>query len=157
MRYRLLVAVVTLAVVLLALLAPLAGPVHAVDGWCADDPVLEVNGIALDLQVQMPVSDVLTLRSTTTTVVIPSNVRGRVLVDDVSAFPMTTRVAAIGAPWSGSGALPITVLVDVSAATSYPERVVATQPLTLTQILPNQATAMGTANTRLVLSMALFP
>jgi hypothetical protein len=154
MRCGLLVAVITFAFLLLA---PLAGPVRAVDGWCADDPVLAINGITLDLQVQMPATEVLTLRSTTTTVVIPSNVHGQVLVDDVSAFPMTTRVAAIGSPWSGNGALPITVLVDVTAATSYPERVVATQPLTTTQILPNQATATGTANTRLVLSMALFP
>ncbi len=154
MRYGLLVAVITFAFLLLA---PLAGPVRAVDGWCADDPVLVINGITLDLQVQMPATQVLTARSTTTTVVVPSNVQGQVLVDDVSAFPMTTRVAPIGSPWSGNGALPITVLIDVTAATSYPERVVATQPLTVAQALPNQATATGTANTRLVLSMALFP
>jgi hypothetical protein len=151
MRYGLLVAVVILALLLLA------RPVSAVDGWCADDPVLVVHDITLDLQVQMPTTDVLTMRTTTTTVVIPRNVSGQVLVDDVSAFPMTTRVTATGPAWSGSGAMPITIQVDVTAATSYPERVVATQPLTLTQILPNQATTTGTANTPLVLSLALFP
>lgn len=138
------------------LLLPLfAGRARAVDAWCADDPVVSVNGQLLDIQLQMPLANLLTMRSTTLTVIIPSNVTGAVVLDDVSAFPMHTSVSPTGPAWSGAGAVPITIQAWVVATTSYPERVVATPVLNLTTPLAPPATASGTANSLLTLLTAI--
>src|SRR3712207_6095771 len=106
-----------------------------------------VNGTLVDIRVGMPLAHVLTMRTTTLTVIIPRNVTGAVLVDDVSLFPMTTRIAATGAAWSGGGGIPITIVADVQAATAYPIQVVATPVATLTNPLAQPVTGSGTANT----------
>jgi hypothetical protein len=150
MRSRLLVAVL----VVLALGAHVRRAT-AVDSWCADDPVVAINGLPLDVQVQLPTADALTLRSTALTIVIPRNVTGQVVVNDVSAFPMTTVIAATAPPWFGRGMLPITIQVEVTAAITVPVQVVATQTPTGPALLPNQVSASGSANTTLVVPMNL--
>ena len=142
--------------VLVLLGSPLtAGRAAAYDQWCADDPVVSIDGRLLDIQVQMPVDMVTTMRSTTLTVIIPRNVIGFVVVDDVSAFPMETTVVAGGPAWDRKGPLPITIVVDVLASTDYPIRVVATPLLDPTTPQAPSTTATGTANTRLELKMLL--
>ncbi len=127
----------------------------AYETWCADDPVISVNGHLVDIQVQMPLQYVLTMRTTTLTVVIPNNVAGSVVVDDVSAFPMQTRIVASAPAWDGRGPLPVTVIVDVTATVSYPVRAVIT-PLTGAGVpLAAPTVATGTANTRLVVPFTL--
>ncbi len=127
----------------------------AYETWCADDPVIAVNGRLVDIQVQMPLQNVLAMRTTALTVVIPGNVAGSVVVDDVSAFPMQTQVVATAPAWNGRDPLPITVIADVTATTSYPIRLVIT-PLTDTGApLAPPTVATGTANTRLVVPFAL--
>jgi len=74
----------------------------------------------------MPVSNLLSMRSTSLTIIIPANASGAVVVDDVSAFPMKTTISATGPVWNGLGALPITIVTDVSAGTNYQVRVKAT-------------------------------
>jgi len=125
--------------------------------WSADDPVVSIGGRLLDIQVQMPLEHVVTMRSTTLTVGIPRNVAGVVLVDDVSAFPMQTTMTATGAPWNGIGAIPIKLVVVVSAASDYPVRVVATPLANLTTPLAAPTTVTGAANTRIVVPMSLGP
>ena len=95
------------------------------------------------------------MRSTTLTVVIPYNVLGSVVVDDVSAFPMQTRISSTGPRWDGSGPLPITIVVDVSADVSYEIRVVATPLLNLTTPLAEPTSAAGTTNIPLRMPMSL--
>ncbi|MER3419047.1 MAG: hypothetical protein C4290_00305 [Chloroflexota bacterium] len=132
-------------------------PAAAYETWCADDPLVAVDGRLLDIQVQMPLQNVATMRATTLTVVIPSNVAGSVLVDDVSAFSMQTRVVASAPAWDGRGPLPITVIVDVTATVSYPIRAVIT-PLTGAGVpLAAPIVATGTANTRLMVPFTLPP
>jgi hypothetical protein len=142
-----------LVVLLLGFRAP--EEVRAWEVWCADDPVVSVNGNLLDIQVQMPVNHVLTMRQTTLTIVIPENTSGTVVVDDVSAFPMTTRIAKTAPAWSGSGPIPITIVVEVSASSDYPVRIVATPLANLTTPLAAPSTLYGTANTPLVMPMSL--
>lgn len=147
---------VLLLVLLLLIVAPLgAGRAEAGETWCADDPVVSVAGRLLDIQVQMPAANVLTTRATMLTVVIPRNLAGFVVLDDVSAFPMRTTVSATGPAWAGRGAIPITIRVQVEAATTYPVRVVATPLLTLTTPLTGPSSADGVANTPLALPMTL--
>jgi len=124
---------------------------RAFEAWCADDPVVSVNGHLLDVQVQMPLADLLTMRSTTLTIVIPANLSGAVVVDDVSAFPMKTVVSASGPAWYGAGAIPVTVNAFVSASSVYTTRVVATPVLNLKQLLPAAQSASGPTNSHITL------
>jgi hypothetical protein len=141
---------------LLVVVAPLgAGRAKAGETWCADDPVVSVGGRLLDIQVQMPVDNVLTMRSTALTVVIPQNLAGSVVVDDISAFPMHTTVSPTGPAWAGSGPVPITIQVQVAAATAFPVRVVATPLLNLTTPLASTTSAVGEANALLTVPMTL--
>lgn len=150
---RWIVSFLLFAVLLLGVGAP--GNVRAWEVWCADDPVVSINGNLLDIQVQMPVNHLLTMRQTTLTIVIPENASGAVIVDDVSAFPMTTRIAKTAPAWSGSGPIPITIVVEVAASSDYPVRVVATPLANLTTPLAPPSTLYGTANTPLVMPMSL--
>jgi hypothetical protein len=132
----------------------MARPAAAIEGWCADDPLVAVNGSLLDIQVQMPVGQLLTMRSTTLTVIIPSNATGMVVLDNVSAFPMKTTVSATGPEWNSTGSIPITIVADVKADQDYPIRVVATPVLPIT-LLGGQSIAQGTANVPLSMPMML--
>src|SRR4051794_16221173 len=87
----------------------------AFETWCFDDPVVSVNGNLVDIQVQLPLLNLLSMRRTTVTVVIPQNVKGYVVVNDISAFPMTTTISATGPTWSGKGAVTITVITNVQS------------------------------------------
>ena len=127
----------------------------AIETWCADDPLVSVGGRLLDIQVQMPVANVATMRSTTLTVIIPRNVSGAVLVDDVSAFQMRTIISPTGPAWNGTGGLPVTIRVDVESPAEFPLRVVATPLLAPGAPLAGPTTAYGKANTPLLLKMAL--
>ena len=142
-------------VCLLATAPMVAGRAGAVETWCADDPVVSVNGRLVEIQVQMPTSMVATMRSTTLKVIVPKNVPAEVVVDDVGAFPMETTISPTGPKWDGDGPLPITIVVDVTASTSYEIRVVATQLLTLGAPVGERTTATGTTNIPLRMSMSL--
>lgn len=147
-------AVLALVLVLLCALSPVEATA-AGETWCADDPVVSIDGRLLDIQVQMPIEHLLTMRTTTLTVVIPRNLSGTVVVDDVSAFPMRTTVVSEGAPWDGSTSIDVRVVVDVAAGVDYPIRVVMT-PLGATATPVAAPTiGTGTANSRLVVPMVL--
>jgi hypothetical protein len=139
-----------------------AAPADAFETWCFDDPIIIVDGQLIDIRVNLPLANLLTMRSTTLTVVIPSNVKGAVVLDDVSAFPMKTVVSATGPKWSGKGNLPITVKAHVTSTKAFPIQVVATPliglnaPLLgLLSPLTGTTKATGTANTTLVMPMSL--
>jgi hypothetical protein len=135
---------------------------HATAGWCFDDPIVIVNGQMIDIRVSLPLANLLSMRSTELTVVIPSNVKGAVVLDDVSVFPMKTVVSATGPAWNGRGSLPLTVTANVAAAKAFPIQVTATPliglnaPLLgLLSPLTGTTSASGTANTPLVMPMKL--
>jgi hypothetical protein len=139
-----------------AVLLPLnANTAAAGETWCADDPIISVGGRLVDIQVQMPLANLLTMRSTDLTVVVPQNVSAFVVLDDISAFPMHTTIARTGPAWSGSGPLPITIQVHVNASTNYPIRLKATPVLVLSTLLAGPTTAQGVANTTLSMPMTL--
>ncbi|MGD9891063.1 MAG: hypothetical protein AB7R89_14240 [Dehalococcoidia bacterium] len=146
-----------LVALLLAIVAtaPSVNDATAYETWCADDPIVVVDGHLLHIQVQMPLAELLAMRSTRLTVVIPQNVGGFVLLDDISVFPMQTSVAARGPIWAGTGPLPVTVVVEVDATKSYPIRVVAKPVTPLTRLLAPPVTAIGTTNRRLELPLTL--
>ena len=144
----------------LLLCAPVGVPVlpaTASAGWCWDDPLVLVNGRLLDIRVGMPIEYVATMRTTTLTIIIPRNVVGAILVHDVSAFPMTTQLAATAPPWNGRGEVPVRIVADVQASTSYPIALVATPLLTGREVLAPAIQATGTANTPLSLALTLSP
>jgi hypothetical protein len=147
------------AVVALGIAAATPDRADAWEVWCFDDPIIAVNGNLVDVQVQMPLNHLLTMRRTTLTIVIPSNARGAVVLDDISAFPMTTQISRTGPAWNGRGGIPITIVVDVAAAANYPIRVTAKPLVTpgalIGGLLSAPRTAYGTANTRLTMPMTL--
>ena len=144
------------ALMLLALSVSLSSDrVVAYEVWCADDPIVSVGGRLLDIRVEMPVDELVTMRATRLTVLIPQNVAGAVVVDDVSAFPMQTTVTARGPKWDGAGPIAVTIVVEVTASNSYPVRVAATPLSSLGTLLSGSTTAVGTANTRIELRLAL--
>jgi hypothetical protein len=154
MRLRL--ALLVMVVGIVVRIAPsAAAPARAGETWCFDDPLIAVGGSLVDIQVQLPLDQLVTMRTTTLTITIPQNVAGAVLVDDVSAFPMHTTVVAIGPLWTGSGALPITITATVVSASSFPMRVVATPLLAPGVPLAPPTTATGVSNTPLTMPMAL--
>jgi hypothetical protein len=122
--------VVILAVLLGLALVP-AKSARASADWCWDDPIISVGGRLMDIQVQMPVKHLLTMRSTTLLVIIPRNMYGFVVLDDISAFPMETMVRPWGPAWDGKGDIPITIVATVVAKTDYDIRIVAKPVLNL--------------------------
>ena len=143
-------------VMLLVLVSSLSGgPAAAFETWCADDPIVAIGEHFLDIQVQMPVDKVAAMRSTTLSVVIPQNVVGTVVLNGVSAFPMETVITSRGPKWDGTGPVPVTIIVDVTASTDYPIRVVATPLLDPTTPAGGSMTATGTANSRLKVDLLL--
>ena len=54
---------VSIAIAILVLISPKHA--NAYDTWCADDPVVWIGGHLLDVQVQVPVRYLITMRSTT--------------------------------------------------------------------------------------------
>ena len=151
-----------LAAALVIGLAPGGVRGAAYETWCWDDPVVVVDGQLIDIRVGMPPEHVPTMRSTTLTVVIPRNVTGAVVVDDISAFPMTTTVSPTGPVWNGRRSLPITVHATVTAPATYPIMVTATPLIALGTPLVGEpspltgtTSATGTSNTPLVMEMAL--
>lgn len=143
--------------VLFPLLVTALIPTHAVayDVWCADDPMVSIGGRLVDIQIQMPLAQLATMRSTTVTVVIPRNVAGSVVVNDVSAFPMTTTIAPSGPTWGGAGPLPITIVTDVSTADSYTIRLAATPLASPGVSLTDPTIAVGTTDVPLRMAMSL--
>jgi hypothetical protein len=131
-------------------------PAHA-DDWCFDDPIVSVQGHLLDIRTSLPVANVITMRNTVVTVVIPSNVHGAVLVNNVSAFPMTTTISASGPAWSGAGGIPVSVQALVTADVSFPVVLIVTPlgsalPLSA---LGDPATTSGVTNATLNVAMSL--
>ncbi len=153
---RLIIRALLALAFLVAAALPVARPARA-DDWCWDDPVVSVGGRLIDIQVQMPSSKLLTMRSTTLTVIVPSNVSAAVVVDDVSAFPMRTTISRTGRAWNGVGPLPITVVTNVQSSGSYPIQVVARPVLNLAAPLSLLGTtsASGTSNVTLTMPMTL--
>ncbi len=147
-------AVLPLALLLMIALRP-GGHALAGETWCADDPIVSIDGRLLDIQVQMPTSQLTTMRSTTVTVVIPQNLAGHVVVDDVSAFPMQTQVVPRGKPWDGTGPIPVDVVVEVTASSDYPVRVAVTPLLNVTTPSASATTVTGTANSRIVVPLVV--
>ncbi|HLZ71380.1 MAG TPA: hypothetical protein VKV26_15880 [Dehalococcoidia bacterium] len=131
------------------------GHARAFEAWCSDDPVISVNGNLVDLQVQMPVTNLLTMRTTTLTIVVPRNVGGAVVVDDISAFPMHTTISATGPKWSGHGAVPITIDAYVSASSSYTTQVVATPVLNVSNLLGSPSSTSGWTNSLIALQISV--
>ena len=118
-------------------------------------PIVVIGGRVLDIQVQVPLANLLTMRSTTLTVIIPQNVSGFVLLDDISAFPMQTTISPTGPAWSGIGRLPITIQAHVEASSAFPVRVVATPVLNLGDLFGGPSSAEGIANSLVTLQMSL--
>ena len=152
---RILLALCLPLCLVLGLMPALAGHAGADDIWCFDDPIISVNGHLVDVKVEMPLANLLTMRSTALTVVIPKNVPGFVVLNDISVFPMQTTISRTGAAWSGHGSVPITVLARVTASKTYAARMIATSDLALLLPLAPPVTVNGTSNTTMRLSMGL--
>lgn len=143
--------------------APLsARDAEAFDVWCWDDPIVSVGGRLVDIQVQVPLNHLVTMRSTALTVIVPSNVPGSVIVDNASAFPMKTTISPTGPAWSGRGGVPITIIANVTASQNFPIRLSVTQLADLYQplsvvgaLLAGPITATGTANQPLQMTVTL--
>ncbi|MHB8577747.1 MAG: hypothetical protein ACYDCQ_20740 [Dehalococcoidia bacterium] len=134
---------------------PFAQHANAYEEWCFDDPIVAVNGNLMDVRVNLPLADLLTLRSTALTVTVPSNVSGAVVLNDISVFPMTTTIAHSKAAWSGAGAIPITVVVSVSASKTYNMTLTATPVLNLSNLFAEPVSASGYSNTSFGVRMSL--
>jgi hypothetical protein len=145
----------------LPLLALVAGgllrgaPAAHADMWCFDDPLVSVGGRLLDIRAGMPTANLLSARTTTLTVIIPQNVSGAVLVDDISAFPLQTTIVASGPVWGGSGPLPVTVRSYVAAATPFPTNLTVTPLVAPGVPLGSASSAFGSTNTPLTLTLTL--
>ncbi len=148
-------SIVLSLIMLLLSLRSTAPPAVAYDVWSADDPVVLIGSHLLDIQVQLPTAELLTMRSTTLTVRIPSNVSGTVVVENTSAFPMQVIIVPTGAAWDGRSPLPITLVVDVTADKRFPIRLVATPLLALGVPAAAATRVEGTANVPLRLPLPL--
>lgn len=152
---RILLALAALAAISLPL--SFTGRAHADELWCFDDPIISVNGNLIDIKTELPLLDLLSMRTTTLTVVIPSNVSGSVVLDDVSAFPMKTTISRTGPTWLGIGSIPVTIKANVAASSNLPVQVVATPVANLLklQLLGSATSKSGTANTQIRMPMSV--
>jgi len=148
--FRALTALTLLLATTFALTAT-APHTQAFEAWCFDDPLIAVNGRLMDVQMRMPVAYAQTARSTALTIIVPKNVTGIVVLDDVSAFPMHTTISATAPAWSGTGAIPVVIQAYVSSATTFPTSVVATPLLAPGQIIGPSVSASGTTNSLITL------
>jgi hypothetical protein len=148
----------TAAVALVGGVAVHAPSAHA-DGfdvfWCWDDPIVSVGGHLVDIRTEQPLANLLTMRNTSLTVIIPQNVSGGVVLNDVSLFPMTTTVSATGPKYSGTGPIPFTVKATVTATKSYQVKLTALPVLDLKELLAGSTSTQGQSNTTITMQMTV--
>jgi hypothetical protein len=152
---RIAAPLLTGATLLIGTAAPLAQHAHADFFWCWDDPIVSVQGHLLEIRTGQPLANLLTMRSTALTVIVPQNVSGSVVLDDVSAFPMKTTISATGPAWKGSGAIPVTIEATVTAGKSYPVQLVALPLLNLSTPIAGPTSTQGQANATITMSVSL--
>lgn len=125
---------------------------HADFLWCWDDPIVSIQGHLLEIKTGQPLLNLLTMRNTALQIVIPSNVSGSVVLNDISAFPMQTTISPTGAAWSGKGSIPVTIKAVVTAGVSYSVQLTAQPLLDLTHLLAGAKSTQGTTNTTITLT-----
>ena len=96
----------------------LAGPVsrtHADDGWCWDDPVVQINGqrLSIDLGVQGQASSV---TSASLVITVPEGVHTR-LVQSSSAFKTSVVFVHSDGSQTTGRAIPVTVAMQMNTST----------------------------------------
>ena len=129
---------------LLLLAACIASPRPASAGydWCSTDPVYSlslVNNVstyALDVQAQVPWSALPLADTATLTALIPTNVTAATGTVDTPGFRLDTPVAPVEPQaLTPRYAVDFVFFVPASTATTFPVRLVITDPQRLTQVV----------------------
>jgi hypothetical protein len=120
--------VLTLAL-LLAVFPAVARHADAFETWCFDDPVVDINGqrVNIDIGVQgdpAHVSD--SVRRAEVVIAVPKEVRTRLVSTTNQYFQEKVRFTTSDARWSPGQPVPVTVTVQFEATTTLPTAMVVT-------------------------------
>jgi hypothetical protein len=115
---------VALVVAVMAVIAPaLSRPAAALDTWCWDDPVVEIGGQRVSINIGVRERDLSKVAGAVVVITVPQNVTTRLIsVDDV--FPVRVRFVQEGK--GNNGNIPVTVHNTLIARGSFDYQMNAT-------------------------------
>lgn len=115
--------VLLLAVVLMGVVGLLSSGVEragASQSWCADDPVIRVNGQLISVTVNVPTSQVGRVQGAEVVFHVPVNVSASVVYVGQTYFPETAVILFDQPAWDGVSKMKVPVDVLVRASGSFP-------------------------------------
>ena len=117
--------------------------------WCIVDPVLIVDGKAVNLTVSVPQDQRQSVVSSSLVVTGPANVDARLAGASALNFPVSLNLIRAGT-YAGAGPVPVTATATIVALPGMPTRLAATQP----SVGPLAATT-GVSGTPMTVSFAV--
>ena len=111
------------ALLLLGVAAVRVPPARANVAWCWNDPVLVVNGRAVQLKLGVPLSEAATVTDATLVVTVPAGVPATLAAANAAAFITRLRLDVVLATdpslaYNGTGPVPVRVEATINAPTS---------------------------------------
>jgi hypothetical protein len=122
---RITALVTALALAMVWAVAPaLSRPADALDVWCWDDPVLEIAGQRVSVNIGVRQSDLSKVVGAAIVVTVPEGVNARVVSTDDHQFPSWVQIVHEGR--GNNGNIPVTVVNTLVARGSFDYQVNAT-------------------------------
>lgn len=116
--------VAALALALVSVVAPaMSRPADALDYWCWDDPLLEINGQRVSVNIGVRERDLAAVIGTTVVVIVPEGVTVK-QIPTKEAFP--SRVIVLNLGKGNRGNIPVTVQNTLIARGSFDYQMNAT-------------------------------
>jgi hypothetical protein len=110
---------------LLALVATLGiglapNSARADEDWCADDPLVAIQGKVVDIEVGIPLAHIKDLTGpAVVNVYVPSNVSANVLLTTGLLYPITVNVIHTKSPWTPGTPVKVNVQTYVPASSAF--------------------------------------
>ncbi len=126
---RILALVAVLAVAVLSTVLPMhARPAHALEYWCWDDPVFEINGQTVAVNLGVRRDDLPKIIQAEVVVTVPADIAARVVTIDTTWFTPAVRVEHSAERSHGNGTFEVEVDVRITAKQTFAYQIIVTRP-----------------------------
>ncbi len=90
-----------------------AGDAKAGFSWCADDPIIQVNGQDIQVWVNVPSDNLSQVQNARVEFHVPANVNPKIVLVDQTFFPETVEIVKDLPNWSGKDGLVLQVKIHI--------------------------------------------
>lgn len=128
MRRILLLGAVLAVAIISAALPVRARPAHALDFWCWDDPVFEIDGQSVSVNLGVKRDDLAKIIKAEVVVTVPADIEARIVHVDTTWFTPVVHVRHSDERTRGRGGFEVEVDVRITAKESFAYQVAVTKP-----------------------------